>query len=661
MRYAFSIASLILGAVLLVLGVLARTVFAGPAVISLPLTGVQDAKFALLPVAQLARVPGDPRIDVTAAEAFVGQARMGDVAAWLQVTDYAGVKLNADDNEWIVKPIRAKSEAVAAEKQALEKSTTAAGGALAGPSDVSLVNGKLVLDPVGSDLWQTSDVISKGAVGDSAHTINVPVLADDSNAILLASNGKDNLPKDITVSWVQHRHTPWAGPLLVAGGVFAVVGIVLYLLALDKHHAGRGPRRGRRGPFIGLRNIFGGARRHRKRVAAAQGEDAGIQARVANNLRGRALRVFAMLGIGAVALSGCSASYWPDFSVVKQKDGEKEQSQKALAPVPVTDEQIAHIVSDIASVTEQADEKLDSSILPKRFTADALAQRTANYKVRAAVSDYGIVPPVITADALDYRLVQSTENWPRTMLLTVASRSSSTQAAEGSDSADSDAKKSDTAADDASPSLALLLTQASPHEQFLVNRVIALRGGITMPIAAPAEEGTALLSNDTETLQLSPAQVGKQFAKLLQEGKESKLVNTFDLSGSSILDHYGAAYVAQAKEKAQANGSECSTLGFSVNVAPAETTPIALSTGAGGAIVATTVHEERIVDGGGGRCLPQASATVTALSGLQGEQKRLVHDVAHQLLFFVPAVGDTASTQKVQLLGVSSELIGVRN
>jgi hypothetical protein len=49
---------------------------------------------------------------------------------------------------------------------------------------------------------------------------------------------------------------------------------------------------------------------------------------------------------------------------------------------------------------------------------------------------------------------------------------------------------------------------------------------------------------------------------------------------------------------------------------------------------------------------------VTALSGLTGEQERLVQEVAHQLLFYVPSKTDGS---KIQLLGVTSELVGVRN
>jgi hypothetical protein len=99
-------------------------------------------------------------------------------------------------------------------------------------------------------------------------------------------------------------------------------------------------------------------------------------------------------------------------------------------------------------------------------------------------------------------------------------------------------------------------------------------------------------------------------------------------------------------------------MAYSVVARQGDQRPVALSTGVGGALVATTVIEEQIIDSNGGRFKPQASAIMTALSGLTGEQDRIVQEVAHQLLFFVPS--KTEGTQ-IELLGVTSELVGMRN
>jgi hypothetical protein len=309
-------------------------------------------------------------------------------------------------------------------------------------------------------------------------------------------------------------------------------------------------------------------------------------------------------------------------------------------------------VERVAAVATAADDDLDAEKLAERFTGDALAQRTANYTIRAEMPDYGVVPPRLTDEELDYELVQSTESWPRTLFVTIASTSGKADAAgdpeptEGEDSGETETRA-------ASPSLALILTQETAQQNYLVSRVIALRGGISMPQAAPAEEGTALLANDLESLMLPPGEVGAAFATVLQDGADAPEGESFALEGDSLLENYGKA---RAEKSQQQSDTDDQDLVFTVTARQGDERTVALSTGVGGALVATTVIEEQIVEGG--RYKPQAQDAVTALSGLEGEQERLVQEVAHQLLFFVPSKTDGS---KIQLLGVTSELVGVRN
>ncbi|WP_244302841.1 hypothetical protein [Leucobacter coleopterorum] len=362
----------------------------------------------------------------------------------------------------------------------------------------------------------------------------------------------------------------------------------------------------------------------------------------------RALRHSAIPALGlvvALGLSGCSASYWPDFSPQPTKTTQAKDPQTALPPVPVTEGQMDRIVEQVSEVAGIGDDSLDAASLEPRFNGDALAQRTANYTIRKAVPQYEVVPPRITKDRLDYELVQSTDSWPRTMFMTVASETKD----------DANAQDQDESKEGASPSLALILTQQTPQENYLVSRVIALRGGISMPQAAPAEDGTALLSNDLETLELPPGEVGAAYASLLQNGKDSPEADSFDLTSDTLLDHYGLARTQTEQQKSDAKGQ---TMKFSVQAHQGDLEPVALSTGVGGALVATTVIEEQIVEAAGGRFKPQVPEAAAALSGLTGEQDKLVQEVAHQMLFFVP---NKSEHKKIELLGVTSELVGARN
>lgn len=355
--------------------------------------------------------------------------------------------------------------------------------------------------------------------------------------------------------------------------------------------------------------------------------------------RGRAI----LVGIGltaTLAVSGCSANYWPDFGPEPAVVAEAETAEPSgLAPVPVSEAQIQKIVDRVASAANKGDEKLDAEAITARFKGDALAQRTANYKIRADVPEYGSVPAKITNDMLGYRLVQSTEGWPRTLFVTVASEAGK----------DTDGNVTD------APSLAMVLTQRLPQADYRASRVISLRGGIEMPKAAPAEEGTALLSDDIESLVLKPADVGAAYAAILQGGAEVPEAAPFDLTEDPLLDNYGKAWAAQAKAKSDADEK---TQTYSVDVTQGEEPIVSFSTGAGGALIATTVLESQVVDSAGGRYKPQAEGAVSALSGLTGQQDKIVRKVAHQLLFFVPNKEDGS---KIQLLGVTSELVGAGN
>ncbi|WP_025133777.1 hypothetical protein [Leucobacter sp. PH1c] len=669
MRYVLAIATLALSGVLLILGLGQRTFLAGPAEISFPVDTKSETAYAVIDGADFAKVPGQANVVVKGENAFVATGATRDVRGWLEPFSHAELSVDTRGEKLL-------SALIAPAITDAPASDAAASDAVAAEEAASDTG----LDPRGSDLWLEERVIDEAGTGTETETLRVPVSLAADQSVLIASDGTQPVPKDVSLVWAQDRNTPWAGPLLVGGAVLALVGGVLYLLAVDHDRRGLGPRRGRKGPLQGIRNAFS---RTPKGTAAPTTETAASAAAGAGSAAGagapasgassaegaspaaggdaaqrraeprrRGLRRAALpaLGLTAVfALTGCSAGYWPQLEQPSPTAEAPAPTASAVAPVPVTEGQLDRIVERVADTAAQGDDELDATVLAERFTGDALAQRTANYTIRAAQPDYAVVPPRLTDQALDYQLVQSTEGWPRTLFVTVASTAGGAAPAETADGADASAETA------ASPSLALLLTQEDPHQNYLVSRVIALRGGISMPQAAPAEDGTALLSNDIETLVLAPGKVGEAYAALLQNGKDAEQAALFDLDTDTLLDSYGKARAEEAQASSDAKGQ---TMKFSVAARQGDAKPVALSTGAGGALVATTVIEEQIVDADGGRYKPQAKDAVTALSGLTGEQDRLVQEVAHQMLFFVPS--KTAGTQ-IELLGVTSELVGVRN
>lgn len=631
MRFALAIASLVVAGILLILGIGQRTFLAGPSEIVYSADLPASANFAIISGDQFDAVPGQSNIVVTGPEGFAAVGSTTDVEAWIAPLEHA--ELVADPEEQTLRGslVPAQSDDVEQDSQEEESSS-------AGEEDESEEDGP-ALDPRGSDLW----LVEQDGAG------RMPIsLVEDQSVLVQAPSGSK-----VSVAWVQDVRTPLAGPLLVAGGLFAILGLVLYLLAVDHDRRGLGPRRGRKGPLPGLRRWLGEPRKARGSKSSA-GDDARGSSTERRIVRPLALPVVGLATV--LVLSGCSASYWPDFSPPKESETPVEETvPTTVAPVPLTPAQIDRIVVDVATVAGEADDARDPEILASRFANDALAQRRANYTIRSAVSDYEVSLPRITEDHLDYDLVQSTEGWPRTLFVTVASEAPGAQSSED-DSSDTEGENegSEVDAPPASPSLAMMLTQTGPHENYRVGRIFALRGGISMPPAAPVEEGTARLADNAQNLVLPPGEVGTAYAAILTGDTESEQAALFDVEGDTVIAKSGAAWVATAKQSASDAGTDVE---YSVSAAQSDTPIVSLSTGVGGALVATTVLESRVEEQTGDY-QPTAVGAFAALSGLSGRHERLVSVVAHQLLFFVPSA---TSGDKIQLLGYTTELVEATN
>lgn len=598
MRFGLAIASLVISGILLLLGIGQRTLFAGPDEISVSVEAGSGTSFVVIPGDRFAAIPGQANLVLTGAESFVATGSDDDVEGWIAPVAHSVLSIDPGTRQAEMKLVEAQ------------------------PSDLTPEQLQS-LDPRGSDLWLSEQ--------DGGGRLPMAPAADQSVLVSTGAGGT------ASITWAQEDRTPWAGPLLVGGGLFALLGLLLYLLAVDHNRRGLGPRRGRTGPLLGIRNLLGGSR---------------SGSRQAKRRRGAAKRLAApSLGLVALlALSGCSSSYWPELNpAMKTQQAPSEDAHDAgAAPVPIMQAQIDRVVDDIARVAGEGDDSLDAKVLESRFTGDALAQRTAHYKIRAKVSKYEVVLPRITAEQLDYELVQSTDGWPRTVFVTVASEAPEAAKTE-KQSSDTSVTIPETPA--ASPSLAMVLSQENPHENYHVSRIFALRGGISMPSAAPAEEGTALLADDLKTLVLPPAQVGANYAKVLVGGGKTAEAASFDLGDDTIIEKSGGAWVVAAKKAAKKDGYDVK---YSVEAAQTDRPVTSLSTGVGGALVSTTVLESRI-EKQAGKYQPKAVGAITALSGLKGAKKRIVSKVAHQLLFFVPS---NTSGEKIQLLGYTTELVG---
>lgn len=638
MRFVLAISALVLSGIMLVLGIGQVTFLAGPHQVAYTRAFDAPNGLAVLEADQFGVVAGQANVVVQGKGAFIATGHARDIEAWTAPFAHAQVVADVATKSLEFSPVANDKEASKEYAALIE---------VEDPNDI------VVPSPYGSDLWQEQRGVAQvaaetkateedasaeaGAEATESETVRLPVSLAADEAVIV-SVAKSEAPASLSIEWVQDRSTPWAGPLLVGGGALALIGALLYLLAVDHDRRGLGPRRGRRGPLQGIRNLFGGSKSQKNKLADTNN----------GQIAKRGVVIPALAVTAALALSGCAPSYWPDFSKPAEEPVATEEADVVTtgAPVPVSSTQISRIISDVSALAGAADDSLDAAQLESRFTADALTERQANYTIRKAVSDYEVIVPRITDEELGYQLVQSTEGWPRTIFVVVASKTEEVSPAEG--------EEPPTPPD--SPSLALIMTQQSPHENFMVSRAIALRGGITMPEAAPAEEGTALLADDLQTLLLTPAEVGPAYAAVLQAGTDAAEAANFNLEGDSLIERSGAAWVAQSAAAAAAGGQGIT---YAVTAAQSDAEIVSLSTGVGGAFVATTVLETRTeAPAEGSRWRPTVPKSLTALSGLEGQQEKLVSVVAHQLLLFVPSKD---SKDKIQLLGYTSDLVSASN
>ena len=582
----------------------------------------------------LAEVEGTPTLSVPGENTMIAYGSANDVFAWLADTGYAELRFNDDDGSLTAREVAPVIPEPEEGEEAEEPVTWR--------------------EASGSDLW-IDEFHAEGAAGISERLQLKP-----DQAVVIAKTAEEQaIGSAANIEWKRVIQTPLAGPFLTAGAVLSVVGVILYILAIDHDRRGLGPRRGRRGLLLGLRDSM--KRKPKVEPIHPSNQTNSDTLNMTDHRSGarRPLRRALLAGgLSATLLAtGCSADYWPNPGQNEEAEAPIDSTASDVAPSPLTDKQLERIIHSISQVSIEADKALDAAVLESRFQGDALKQRAANYKIRKADEDYSVIPPYILDERLGYELIQSTSGWPRTMFVAVAS--SLTEPADaGEDMSDEaaetpaqDADESVQTEEESTPTLGLLIQQQTPHSNYRVQEILNLRGGIEMPPAAPAEEGTAVLSNDIQTLTLPPSQVGEKYATILNKGLEDEAAQFFNTEGDRILERSGVAWVKSEEENLAEQEGKAT---FSSEAKVKDTAPVALSTGAGGALVFVTLEEHRAAKADEDSELP-VSKVVQAVSDLEGKKERIVQIVEHQLLFFVP---NSSSDAKAQLLGSTSELVG---
>ncbi|MGX1791667.1 glycosyl transferase [Microbacterium sp. NPDC055312] len=624
MRFVWAVVAFVLATVLIGAGIAQRTIFMGPTEQTMSLSVDGSQPYVLVDAEVLSAHPGLQTLLVRGdGEIFAAYARTDDAEAWLSDTSYTKVTLGKGD-----RPVSKTVE---------PQQAPAGGGETSGRN------------PAGSDLWLDSfaeeDYLVTGMQLTPGHSV------------LIARDGIEPAPDDVAVSWGVDTRTPLAGPLMTAGGILLLAGLVLYFLAIRHQRRGRGPLRKGPGPLPETQPIEMQGAPEREAIESGDGTAAdgdrpanGRSEPASGNPEGEerasgrtprtALRRRLALGLPALTLTavlatGCTSESWPDFgaetptptptpTVVTPED------QK---PPVVTKKQGQRIVSEIAKVVKQADTDLDIARAETRLSGIVLEGRRTEYALRGAIAER-TEPLTAPRDRVKIVLPEATDSWPRTVLaLTVSEK------------------------DEKAAPVLLTMTQDDPWSNYHVTEMADMPAAAEFPDVAPAWLGTTRIPAESPFLALAPEQVAEAFADFVDNGDKSEFAGRFDATAEKLAQSIRDSRTAVLTGLKEKQADTTSSVAFDMK-APDET-PLSLATLGSGAVVAVRVDDVDTITPTTADAVIRIgdNQEASVLTGVKESAKGFTTTYGIQLFFFVPAQG---SKEQIRLLAYHQDLLSVK-
>jgi hypothetical protein len=600
-RFVSAIVAFIVAAAMILFGIAQRTVLAPPDHLTSSVSTTGDAAFTVIPGKVLASIPGQQRVDISGGKTvWAAYARSSDIAAWLGDERYNRLSYNV-----------AKDKLTSKLVEPAASGTSSGGTSGTASSGSGTTAAQKAPNPVGSDLWLEEKT------GDRSLTWTVNVPKDVS--LLVATDGTAPAPADVTLTWPLEHSTPWAGPLIIGGGILLLVGLALYIWGLVHMRRTRGPRR--KSPKL--------PQPPRPRAIRAEVLEPATTAKGRRSAKRTALSAGGITLAAGLLLSGCTS----DVNKLLQGDQAPVPTSSPsaapaaeVAPVAVTEGQLRRIVDRISGTASKADTDRNADLLASRFTGPALEERKANYAMRGA--DGGIPgPDAIPPSPVTLDLPQATDAWPRTVVTVVGGK------------------------DPKVAPIALVLVQKTARDNYLVNYAVKLQAKVPFPAVAPPSVGAPLLPNDVKLLAVQPDKVGTEYLDILAKGKDSQFYDAFQAEPDGLRSQVGVDY----KNKKKADFPKTASLDFGNGKGSGPV--VALASNDSGAIVATSIVEKETAKPVENGATVNLEGQVKALSGLNSTTKGVESTYGYQLLFYVPPGTDKG---KIVLLGYAQALIGVK-
>ena len=383
-------------------------------------------------------------------QVFVGLGRESDLIAWLGDSPYVELALRVR---------------VAEEKATLIEIDRAGEGQLS--------------DPVGSDIFQSSEIFTR--------TAELKLEREPEVSALVASTGLELAPRRLQLTWNLEDGAPPVAPITLFGlGLIALGGILGLWAAMDYGSKFRS-KRTRSKP--------------KKSRSRSMPRAASRLSRPASGRRAARLPlVVAMAGV--LSLSGCVAEY--------------ENPTLVPNPLPAVDTltavmdrpQLERILDDVELVVSQADENLDRESIEARVDGPALQIRRYAYNLVSRSEEGVNLPTELKTSPIQLFLPSATDTWPRSVMVVTGEQELQM----------------------------LVLRQESAREQYKLYHYIDLLPGATFPEVAAETVGANAIREDNRFLFASPLVIPDLVGELLNDGPSAPASLLLDPDNGYIRD-----------------------------------------------------------------------------------------------------------------------------
>ncbi|GGF32096.1 hypothetical protein GCM10010922_04020 [Microbacterium sorbitolivorans] len=580
MRFVWAVVAFLVAVGLIGAGVARLALASEPDTVTSPIAAADaELPYTVIDADVLSAYPGQQGLTIADAdnEIFVSYGRTSDIEAWLSDTSY--------------------NHATLAEGQAENGEPQVSVEVVDATNEYADSGERVWWNPRDSDLW-----IEQLTAEDS---LERDFALPDGMSLLVATDGTQPAPTDVSVTWQTGAiTTPWAGPLIAAGCLFLLIGLIFWILGFIHLRRRRGPRR------KGSANSGGRGRRGSAR---------------------RAFWAIPTVTVAGALLAGCTPSAWPDLSNDPTPTPSPTLTASPEAEMPaVTDAQAQRIVASMAQVLADADRETDIELGAKRLTGAAYDMRKTAYEIRADVDDWKL-PVSLPEGPVSVLLPQANDGWPRTALMVVGD------------------------ADEKNPTI-IFASQQSPWETYKISYMGSIVAGTELPELAPAWMGAVVVPPESSFLEVTPSDLSATYADIIKNGEDSEYADLFDIDNDAFataLHDKRKATLDTFNKSATSDDERTASMTFDQQAGDGD--PVALATFDSGAIVAVPFLDSETlkptVDDGIIK-IPDAPE-IQHFVGEEETKTGLTTYYRSQLFFYVPA---KASEEKVRILGFSYAL-----